>query len=368
MSAPLKICLAIHSLGIGGMERVMALLATNFSKRKNVEVHLLLIGRKREIVYDIPESIIIHKPSFSFNNNRRMIEAVRTIYFVRSRIKKINPDTVLSFGELWNNLILISLLGLDIPIYISDRSKPGKDIGTLHNLLRNLLYPFATGYIAQTKEAERVCLKNEWNDNIKVIGNPIRLVTENGQIERKNIVLSVGRLIKTKHFDQLIRMFAEIDNPDWKLVIAGGDAKKLELSKELGKLIRELGVDQSVFLEGEQNNIDQYYRKSKIFAFTSSSEGFPNVIGEALSAGLPVISYDCQAGPADMIYDGENGFLIPTFDQKMFKNKLRQLMKNNSLREQMGERGKSSIQRFTVGSTSDFFFSFITQQVLIEDC
>jgi glycosyltransferase involved in cell wall biosynthesis len=65
-----------------------------------------------------------------------------------------------------------------------------------------------------------------------------------------------------------------------------------------------------VFLEGEQKEIDPWYHRAKLFAFTSSSEGYPNVVGEALSAGLPVVAYDCIAGPSDMIDDGKTGILF----------------------------------------------------------
>lgn len=354
-----KICLVIHSLGIGGMERVMSQLAESFSKRENTNVDIILIGKKREVVYSLPPSVNIHQPLFKFNVNRRTFDTLRTSWFLRKKVKEIDPDTVLSFGEYWNNLVLLSLLGLSNPVFISDRSEPGKDLGKIQNLLRDLLYPKAAGYIAQTEEAKEVCISKGWNNNIKVIGNPVRKILSNRQIKKENIVLSVGRLIKTKHFDQLIRMFVELNKPGWKLLIVGGDAKKLRLSKELDKMIQELGAVNSVFLEGEKKEIDTYYKKSKIFAFTSSSEGYPNVIGEALSAGLPVVSYDCVAGPSDMIKDGKNGYLVDLFDQVTFKEKLNLLMENKQLRENMGERASDIIEKRSPNQISNKFFSFI---------
>ena len=359
-----KICLIIHSLGIGGMERVVAELANNFSERECVQVHIILIGRKREVVYPISELVTIHKPNFKFQNKRRHIDTLRTITFLRMRVKQINPDTVLSFGELWNNLVLIALKGLNIPIYVSDRSQPGKDLGRLHNYLRDQLYPNAAGYIAQTSKAKEICLSNGWNENIKVIGNPIRTIQTDGDSQRENIVLSVGRLIKTKHFDQLIKMFVEIGNTNWKLVIVGGDAKKQNLSKKLRDLIKDLGAEQQVFLEGKQKDIESYFRKSKIFAFTSSSEGFPNVIGEALSAGLPVVAYDCVAGPKDMIRNGENGYLIPLFDYEKFKERLTQLMINDEVRLKLGSNARMSITKYATDKIADHFYQFILDKVL----
>ncbi|MGF1670621.1 MAG: glycosyltransferase [Balneolaceae bacterium] len=355
-----RICLIIHSLGIGGMERVMTMLANNYSKREDTEVHLVLIGRKRNIEYPLSGKVIIHKPEFEFNNKHRTAHTLRTLSFLRSEVKKIDPDTVLSFGEMWNNLVLLALYGLDYPVYISDRSEPGKDLGKLHNFLRNHLYPKASGYIAQTEAAKSICIKNGWNENVTVIGNPIRKITANGTVERENIVLSVGRLIETKHFDRLITMFAELDQPGWKLLIVGGDAKKQNLSVQLKKLIHDLGVNDRVFLEGEQKHIDDFYRRSKIFAFTSSSEGFPNAVGEALSAGLPVVAYDCEAGPADLIENNNNGFLVSLFDEEAFKKKLQIVIKNENIREQFGDCAKESINKYSENRTAEKFYLFVT--------
>lgn len=354
-----KICLVIHSLGIGGMERVMSQLAINFSERENTVVHLVLIGIKRDIAYELPASVQIHRPHFEFNNSRRTVDTLRTIRFLRSEVKDIDPDVILSFGEMWNNLVLLSLYGFKYPVYISDRSQPDKDLGKLHNYLKKKLYPKAAGVIAQTETAKSICLSRGLNKNVKVIGNPIREIKSNGEIEKENIILTVGRLIRTKHIDQLIKMFTEINQPGWKLVIVGGDAKKLTLSEDLRRLISELDTEDSVFLEGEQRDIDKYYNRSKIFAFTSSSEGFPNVVGEALSAGLPVISYDCVAGPSDMIAHGENGYLIPLYDQKEFKNKLKLLMTDDQLRRECSLNSKSKIKKFNIDDISNQVFKFI---------
>jgi glycosyltransferase involved in cell wall biosynthesis len=303
--------------------------------------------------------VVVHRPQFAFKNSRRLFDTLQTIRFLRRTIKSIEPDTVLSFGEIWNNMVLLSLRGLSYPVYVSDRSQPEKDLGRLQNFLRRKLYPTATGYVAQTVAAKKVCEERGWNSNICVIGNPMRRIKPDSSVVKENIVLTVGRLIETKHIDQLIEMFLEIDKPGWRLCIVGGDAKKKNLSNELRNLVEKHNGGTKVFLEGQQRDVDQYYNRSKIFAFTSSSEGFPNVIGEALSAGLPVVAYDCMAGPADMIEDGKNGFLVPLFNQQEFARNLKQLMSDNALREEMGAYAKHSISRFDSKTLMEEYFKFI---------
>ncbi len=356
----MKICLAIHSLSSGGMERVMSELTNCFSAKLNVQVHLLLFGRKPQFFYSIPGTVIIHKPAFEFDDSKRFWHTLRTLLFIRNCLKEIKPDTILGFGEYWNNLLLIASLGLGYPVYISDRSRPDKDLGFLQNLLRNRLYPFASGFIAQTGKAAEIAKKRNRNSQIRIIGNPIRQINSDPNIVRENIVLSIGGLIKTKNFDRLIRLFVHINLPGWKLVIVGGDAKKQNLMVELKKLIRFLGAEETVFLEGTRNDVEKYYRKSKIFAFTSNSEGFPNVIGEAMSAGLPVVSFDCIAGPSEMIKNDENGFLVPVYDYELFEIKLKQLMENEILREELGQNARKSITEFSTKKIGERFFSFIT--------
>lgn len=354
-----KIVFLIPSLQPGGMERVMCELLNYFSKKRNLEVHLIIYGKNREVFYDLSDEINIHKPEFDFDDKYRTFYTFRTVFFIRKLVKAIQPHSILSFGELWNNLVLISLIGLKYPVYISDRCKPDKSFGLFQNLLRKWLYPLASGMIAQTEKAKEIYQKANLNRNIVVIGNPIRDIKQRINIEKEHIILSVGRLINTKHFDRLIDVFARINKPDWRLIIVGGDAIKQKNSITLQQKIDELGFENNIILAGNQKDVEEYLLRAEIFAFTSSSEGFPNVIGEAMSAGLPVVAYDCVAGPSDMIADGQNGFLIPLFDDKMFEDRLRYLMENEAERQRMGIYARESILRFSVESIGEQYYKIL---------
>jgi len=338
----------------------MSELAKHFASKKDLEVHLVLFGRSREIFYNIPESIKIHSPEWEFNNNLRILFTLRTLLWLRMKIKSIEPDKVISFGEYWNSFVLLALKWTDYPVYISDRCKPDKQLGKLHEVLRKWLYPYAAGIIAQTGKARDVYLRKGLNVNIKVIGNPIREISSKGiQVEKENLILTVGRLIDTKHHDRLIDIYYQKIGKDWKLVIVGDNALKQDGKSRLLEIIAEKGLHERVILTGTVSNVEEYYLKSKIFAFTSSSEGFPNVIGEAMAAGLPVVAYDCVAGPSEMIENGKNGFLIPLFNDKEFSLKLKQLTSDEFLRKRLGSEAKKSIKRYSVDSIGDKFLNFI---------
>jgi GalNAc-alpha-(1->4)-GalNAc-alpha-(1->3)-diNAcBac-PP-undecaprenol alpha-1,4-N-acetyl-D-galactosaminyltransferase len=355
----IKIAFCIPSLAFGGMERVMSLILNKFSENEN-ELHLVLFGRNREINYAIPDSIIIHFPSFSYDSSSRITFTFKSLFFIRNTIKTIKPDTILSFGEYWNNLVLLALFKLKYPVYISDRSQPNKNLGTVQNKLRDILYPTATGYIAQTVKAKEIAAKNNWNKNITVIGNPINQVAKQTLDRRENIIITVGRLIPTKHIDELIEIFSTINDSTWELIIVGGNAKSLNLLDQYQNQVQKLGLEKQIKFSGNTSDVSLYYEKAKIFAFTSSSEGFPNAIGEALAYGLAVIAYDCIAGPADLITDGVNGLLIEERNDKLYIDKLRTLMIDESLRERMGVEAIEKIKNFDADIISQKFFRFIT--------
>jgi glycosyltransferase involved in cell wall biosynthesis len=217
------------------------------------------------------------------------------------------------------------------------------------------------GVIVQTKTAEGIYRKILPNTSLHVIGNPIRKISPIETIKKENIVLTVGRLIQSKHHDELIKLFVELNTPGWKLIIVGGDALRQSNFIKLQKLVSELNANDRVILTNNQNDVDIFYRRSKIFAFTSSSEGFPNVIGEALSAGLPVVAFDCIAGPSEMIEDGENGFLVPLFDFGFFKSKLVSLMQDDFMRDRMSKNAINIQNRFSKELISEIYLSTITQ-------
>ena len=355
-----EICCVIPSLKAGGMERVMTELVNNFAKRENITVHLVLYGKGREIFYSINSKIITYSPHFEFKDNHRTISTIKTMRWLRMVIKKINPIAILSFGEYWNNLVLLTLMGLSYPVFVSDRFQPDKKLGRTHNFLRTHLYKKAKGIICQTTQAKNIILKKYAYKNVTVIGNPIRNIEKQGDIVKENIIISVGRMINTKHFDRLVAVFSRLNVSSWKLLIIGGDSNKQHIFDKLKAQIQVLNLEDKVQLEGYQTNVDEYLLRSKIFAFMSSSEGFPNVIGEAMSAGLPVVAYDCVAGPSEMIDDGKSGYLIPLYDDELFLEKLEFLISNEEEREKMAGYAKQHITKFDADIISENFYQFIT--------
>lgn len=338
----------------------MSELAGYFYQRIDLKVHLILYGREPEAFYKVPPDIDIHRPGSDFNDKFRLTASVKRLVFLRRTIIGIIPDAVLSFGEYWNSFVLLAMFGLPYPVFVSDRCSPAMNFGTLHRILRRVLYRQAKGVIAQTEKAKSLYSSQYRNENICVIGNPIRKIEDHGlTYSREKIVLTVGRLIKTKHHDKMIEIFARISAPDWKLIIVGEDALKQNNMIHLKKLIRDLNMNDRIILAGNQSNVNDYYLRSKIFAFTSSSEGFPNVIGEAMSASLPVVAFNCVAGPEELVLNGRTGYLVSLFDYEEFEDRLRLLMEDEDLRIRLGAGGSEEIQKFSIDIIGTKFYDFI---------
>lgn len=149
--------------------------------------------------------------------------------------------------------------------------------------------------------------------------------------------IAVGRLEHQKGYDILIEIFHRFkkilpstnNNNKIYLVGDGSDKNKLE------NLIQKYNLTHDIILSGATKNVQQYYAASKVFLLTSRWEGMPVVIDEAFYFGLPVIAFDCETGPREMIDDGVNGFLIPMNDIDGFVEKMVLLSQDDQLLSQL---------------------------------
>jgi glycosyltransferase involved in cell wall biosynthesis len=150
------------------------------------------------------------------------------------------------------------------------------------------------------------------------------------------VVVAAGRLARQKGFDRLVAAWAQVarKHPDWRLDIFGhGDDVSLQARIDKKKLT------QVVTLRGFTDQLYQRFAESAIYAMSSRSEGFPMVLLEAMGCGLPLVSFDCPTGPADIIQDGRNGLLVPDGNIKGLAAALNRLIEDPELRRRMGAAG-----------------------------
>ncbi|MGV8141243.1 MAG: glycosyltransferase [Candidatus Woesearchaeota archaeon] len=170
-------------------------------------------------------------------------------------------------------------------------------------------------------------------------GNRTRIDTE-FNLKNDFVIGSVGRLIEVKNYYNLIKMFSELasEHDNLKLMIVGtGD-----MMGALKKLVNELHLNGKVILTGNRSDIPDLLARMDIFVFPSISEGWPNALGEAMSAGLPVVSYDV-GDVKSVIKNNVNGIIVNNTMSSM-KIKILELMKNNTLRKSMGAAARNTIK------------------------
>lgn len=322
-----RICIILPTLKKGGLERVASIVSNEIQKLGH-EVNIITLIPSVSIEYKIDDGINVYSPHFKYNKG--ILFKLRTLLYLIKTLNNVKPYAILSFSEVFNSFCIIACAFVNTKVYISDRSSPQKKLPLWDEIFKKITYPFAHGIIAQTHLAKVKLTK--YNKNVEVIPNPLKDIDLT--YERNNdlkTVVSVGRLVKSKNFEELINIFYQIDDKDWKLIIVGGGPEY----DSLNLLIEKLGMSNQVTLMGQQDDVDFYFSKGSIFAYTSLSEGFPNVLNEAMSYPLPVICYDCIAGPSDMIDNNFNGILIPLNDRLNFKSKLKQLMSDVTLRNEL---------------------------------
>ncbi|MGH8875769.1 MAG: glycosyltransferase, partial [Stackebrandtia sp.] len=169
------------------------------------------------------------------------------------------------------------------------------------------------------------------------------------------VIVAAGRLNRQKGFDRLIPAFALFveRHPDWSLRIFGDGP----LHSDIACLIDHHGLGERVFLRGNSRALGTELAKASIFALSSRYEGFPMVVLESLSHGLPVVSFDCH-GPGEVITDGHDGFLVPPGDIEVFAKSLSRLAEDERLRTDMGRAARDTSIQYGPGSVTPVWERF----------
>lgn len=354
----LKLLFYIQGLSGGGAERVLSILANKFVEQGHF-VRIAYTTYAENNVYTLDKRI---EECWLFRRRKgnTIIKIFNRIHYQISKFKLIRnqalsyqPDVVISFLTSTNNDVIMSLLGTKIPVVVCEHSKVSRWYGFKTNLLRLCLYRFATAVTVLTKSDYKKWEKKY--NNLYYMPNPIVEATNiSKEIERRNIVLAVGRITswKIKGFDLLINCWEKIykDFPDWKLMIAGSYSQS-----SLGSLKKAIptGALEHVELLGFRNDVGEIMSRSKVFCLSSRVEGFPMVLGEAMKRGCCCVSFDIDAGPNEMIEDGYSGLLVKDQDIDDLECKLRKVLNDNVLQEKYAENAPSSVEKYSIKATTD---------------
>ena len=370
----IRVLFAIGSLAGGGSERQVVNILRHLD-RSQFEPHLYLISRTGEFLCEVPDDVPVTAfddqpdPSGMYLPGR--IRRAQIAHFASVLITQ-NIEVVYDRTPHMTLIAGPACETLNVPHLSTVVSNPVDDlnenIGRFRWLKYRILkrvYRNSSFVIANSRPLARAC-RDFYElpvDLVTALSNGFdfaeinSLATENAAssdtLAGTFHIVAVGRLEECKGLDLLLNAVNELVNVRGKTNLAVSIAGRGSCKAQLEHLTAQNCLEQVVRFAGFQPNPYPLIRSADLYCLTSRYEGMPNVLVEAMSLGVPVLSTDCPHGPREILEDGKLGMLVPNLDVQSIADGIEQAMKSDSTREDRTVRAKESVlTRFGIGPTT----------------
>ncbi|ARS51888.1 hypothetical protein B9G99_02415 [Kushneria konosiri] len=362
----MRICFLLRNISLpSGIERVTSVVANRLAE-KGVDVSIVSLWGGLEPFYDKHEAVKLYQlfPEQVTEKNRVVALGKRLGRFpaashkLRKLLKKYPQDILIDTDYLLGQVALPALVGLGVKHIHWEHFHFNLDLDKPHKLLGRRLLARRTSAIVTLTERD----VGYWQEGARP-GGPVMAIHNPVPFERPDVqydpdtrvVLAVGRLNRQKGFDHLLEAWAKvrIDSEDnaspWQLVVLGSGEEEAALKKQC----QELEIAHSVTFVPATRDVESYYRKASMLAMSSRYEGFGMVLLEAQTYRLPIVAFDCDVGPAEVITHEKNGLLVSPGDIKDFSAQLQKLMDDRDMRCHFSSKTDESVDRFMPDPIAD---------------
>ena len=334
----------------GGMERVTIAKANALAQIKGNEVWIIIDINREPKALPIDNKVHVICLDLDYSKEGKLWHVFRNIIKVRVFKQKLNyilnkiqPDIVIGLGGLENHFLFSMpyhnkfVFIRELHLISNSRRKKASN-AFLYGLafIRELLEYWTFRRYDCIVDVTQGDKEHHWkgDNRVKVIPNPIIQDYYHLSSLNQHVVITAGRLVMEKNYSSLIRSWGIVSkkHSDWKLEIWGDGIEK----KELCQLIEANGLKESISINKYTDDILIQFSNASIFVLTSLMESFGMVITEAMSCGLPVVSYDCPYGPREIISEGKDGFLVSLGDELLLAERICYLIEHEDIRREMG--------------------------------
>jgi glycosyltransferase involved in cell wall biosynthesis len=364
----MRITLIGDKLDCGGIQRVITNIANYWAQQDCQVTMIILDDGSTPPFFELDSRVRLIPLGLLRTSSSFMTVAcknLKRIYMLRSAMRKSNPDVVVSHWTFVNVLVLFASRGLGVPVVVTEHGDLFRPLGRAFRLLVRWAYSFSDHVVVLT---ERVKIDFQRNVRAKttVIPNSVSVVTPPittlpAPQAPKPLIVAIGRLSRQKGFDLLLRAFHQLRDrhPHWSLTILGDGP----LHKEIESLRDELGLQDQVLITGTVRDPYSVLRQADLFVLSSRWEGFPNVLLEAMSCGLPVISADCRTGPREIIRDGVDGLLVEPENVGALATAMDRLMSDESERDSLASRAAEITERYSLNQVMGMWEELLSAMV-----
>ena len=328
---------------IGGCQRVTISLANNLCDK--YETHLLsLCEIPKNHNYEVNEKIKVHTLDMPLDIRAR--HSLMVAGKIKKFLKNNKIDILFIAGSLPIPLICAIKPFVNTKIVFCDHENLfGRDKKSI--FFRKIACKISNKVVVLTKQTLND-YKNKFNikdDKISQIYNFIDCVKfENCDLNSKKII-SVGRISSEKGFDMAVEVASDVfsKHPDWQWHIYGDGPAMNEIKSK----IKEYGLEDNFVMKGADSSVRNKYKNYSICVLPSYREGFAVVLLEAKINSMPVVSFDCNSGPGEIINDEMDGYLIPCYNKKNMAEKICNLIENFDLRKSFSSHAKDNLEKFS---------------------